>query len=256
MTPRNTRNTPSHNIPSLLGKSPSFNQSLFRKPFGKKGLWTVIFLIVIVLLRVGHLVRGVAGAVLALASQILSLLIVLLLVRSDSKKHLGFVRFKWQWWPISAGGGAILGAGLALLNRFALPPSWDWIVAMDKTLLPEAWKFLPFGLTEAVLALVGGVLTPLAEEFFFRGLLIAVWRERLGAAGAITLQALVFGFLHLAHVGVEIFPTFSIHPGLAGGVFVATFLGGLIFGLIRVRSGSIWPAVLAHATVNLAAAIL
>lgn len=250
MTPRNTRNTPSLNTPS------SFDRPLFRKPFGNTGLWTVVFLIVICVLRLGHLVRGAAGAVLALASQILSLLVVLLLVRSDSKKHLGFVRFRWQWWPVSAGGGLILGAGLALLNRFVLPPSWDWIVAMDRTLLPEVWRGLPFGLTEVGLAVIGGVLTPLAEEFFFRGLLLSAWEKSVGVWPALILQALLFAFFHLAHAGVEVYPCFTVNPGLAANIFAATLIGGLIFGLIRVRSGSIWPAVIAHAAVNLGAAIL
>ncbi len=233
---------------------------LFRDPFGNTALWTAIFLLVISILRFGHLLRGVTGgvtgAMLALSAQMLCLVVVLLIVRVQSRKELGFVKFKPGWWFISIGGGLIMGASLALTNRFLLPSSWDWIIAMDKSLLPEAWRALHFGFTEIGLALIGGVLTPLAEEFFFRGLLITAWRDRLGLWTTLVLQSLLFGFLHLAHVGVEIFPQFSVDPGLAANIFITTALGGLLFGLIRVRSGSIWPAVLAHAAVNLAAAVI
>jgi membrane protease YdiL (CAAX protease family) len=193
---------------------------------------------------------------LALSSQVLCLLIVALMVEPQSRERLGFVRFEKRWWFISIIGGLTLGATLALFNRFVLPPSWDWIVAMDQTLLPEAWSRLPFGLTEAGLALIGGILTPLAEEFFFRGLLISVWQDKMGIVPTVIVQALIFAALHLAHAGVEVYPCFAVNPGLAANIFIATFIGGVIFGLIRVRSGSIWPAVIAHAAVNLGAAIL
>jgi membrane protease YdiL (CAAX protease family) len=229
---------------------------LFRAPFRNTGFWITISLILIFILRFGHLLRGIPGAMLALSAQVLCLLIVVLMVEPQSRERLGFVRFEKKWWLVSIIGGLILGAGLALLNRFVLPPSWDWIVAMDRSLLPDVWRGLPFGLTEVGLALIGGVLTPLAEEFFFRGLLLSAWEKSVGVWPALILQALLFAFLHLAHVGVEVYPCFAVNPGLAANIFAATLIGGVIFGLIRVRSGSIWLAVITHSAVNLGAAIL
>lgn len=228
---------------------------LYRSPFNNRGLWTAIFLLVVSVLRFCHLLRGTRGVILALASQIAALLIVVFLIHPTSRSEIGFNRFKLSWLFIAIGGGLAAGAAIALINRFVFP-AWDWIVVMDRTLLPEAWRGLNFGLTEVGLAVIGGVLTPVAEEFFFRGLVIAAWRGRLGLWATLFAQALIFGFLHLAHVGVEISPQFAVHPGLAVNIFLSTTLGGFLFGLIRVKSGSVWPAVIAHAAVNLAAAVL
>jgi len=230
---------------------------LFRRPFGNSGVWSAVFVAVVALMRFGHLLRGAAGAMLALSSQVLALALVLLLVNPERRKELGMCKFAARWWIAAVGGGLLLGAGAALINRFVLPPSWDWIRAMDRTLLPEAWKrAVPFLAAEVGLALIGGVLTPLAEELFFRGLLWRVWREGMGGVAVLVLQALLFAFLHLAHTGVEVLPRFAVTPGLAANIFVSTFAGGVFFGVLRMRSGSVWPAVLAHAAVNLAAATL
>lgn len=231
------------------------NNPLFIKPFANTGLWTVLFLAVVAVLRFGHLLRGVEGAMLALGAQIFSLLVVLLLVRPERRKDTGFKGFKPRWWFISILGGFALGLLLASLNHFLLA-RWDWIVRMDKTIVPEAWHGLPFGLTEAAVALIGGVLTPLSEELFFRGLLVSVWRGKMNIWAVLVVQALIFGFLHLAHVGLEISPCFRFQTGLALNIFVATSLGGFLFGLARVGSGSLWPAVMAHAAVNLGAALI
>lgn len=236
--------------------TPSVSERLlFRRPFSNTDLWMLIFLIVIAVLRVGHLLRCVTGATFALASQVLSLLVVLVLVRPDRRKDLGFCRFRPRWWFISILGGFAAGLTIAAINHLLIP-SCDWILAMDESLIPDAWRALPFGLTEVGLAVIGGVLTPLAEEFFFRGLLMTAWRKRIGEWTLLIVQALIFGFLHLAHAGVEIFPRPSIYPGLAANIFVTTLLGGFLFGLVRLRSGSIWPAVMAHAAVNLGAALV
>jgi len=69
-----------------------------------------------------------------------------------------------------------------------------------------------------------------AEEYFFRGALqsqIGVWA-----------QALVFGALHVPFNARMI-----AWPFFAGAV-------GLAFGWLTHWSGNLWPAILAHATIN------
>jgi|GEM_PF-3281208 len=308
----------------------------FKQPFINTGRWTIIFLVLVVLLRFGHLLRGLAGATLAFSAQLLALFIVVFFITNSAKKQIGLGKFSPKWWFISIGGGLIAGSALALFNRFFLPVSWDWILAMDTTLVPQALRELPLGLTETFLALVGAALTPISEELFFRGLLLNYFsivmnnaagdtacsisqpnlqcrtilpslrnthslairndirgvsyrshsfealpknnlRQRawlckprlthkskalfdtrensLGIFWAVVVQALIFAFMHLAHVGVEISPNPSIDLPLAANIFISTFLGGIAFAYIRIRSSSIWPSVLAHAAVNIAVAI-
>jgi hypothetical protein len=81
---------------------------------------------------------------------------------------------------------------------------------------------------------------PFAEEVFFRGLAYRVLRARLGAR----LGALA------ASVG------FALVHGLAPGAWLPVVPVGLVLVLLVERSGSLWPAVVAHATVNALAVLV
>ncbi len=74
------------------------------------------------------------------------------------------------------------------------------------------------------------LLSGFAEELLFRG---ALWPQ-LGLVGT----SVFFGLCHTLPV-----------RALAGYPIFA-FFAGLLFGITREHSGSIWPAVLAHTTVN------
>ncbi|NQU10754.1 CPBP family intramembrane metalloprotease [bacterium] len=89
------------------------------------------------------------------------------------------------------------------------------------------------------LALV--VVAPVCEELFWRGFLfIRVWRSRVGATGAILVTALCWAAIHVQYDWVGI---------------VSVFGGGLLLGWARVRTGSVYPAILLHGLMNLLATI-
>jgi membrane protease YdiL (CAAX protease family) len=75
---------------------------------------------------------------------------------------------------------------------------------------------------------------PLLEELSFRGFLQGALRARIGPMRAIVTVGAVFGMLHLADPWV-------VPPLVAVG---------MIFGVIRERTGSVWPCVLAHVLNN------
>ena len=83
------------------------------------------------------------------------------------------------------------------------------------------------------------VLAPaVVEEVLCRGLMFIAARELAGSQrGAILLSALLFGFLH----------------GLNGAALLEVphrLVGGLVFGWLRARSGSLVPGMLAHGLHN------
>lgn len=87
---------------------------------------------------------------------------------------------------------------------------------------------------------------PLVEELFFRGLLQRSLEPRLGAAGAIAVQAVLFG---LAHVSTRL--------GVANVViFAGTFAGGVVLGAAAWHYQRLGPSVVAHSLFNLLPAIL
>ena len=82
----------------------------------------------------------------------------------------------------------------------------------------------------AVSVVIGASVT---EELYFRGLLYGRLDARFARAAAVIGSAGAFG---LAHFQPDAFPTL--------------FALGLILGLLRMRTGSIWPAVGLHAANN------
>ncbi|HBG02027.1 MAG TPA: hypothetical protein DDW87_10705 [Firmicutes bacterium] len=75
---------------------------------------------------------------------------------------------------------------------------------------------------------------PLGEELFFRGLLVDLWKESLGAKQAVFVVALVFAFLHFYVLQ-----------------FIPVLLSGLILGILFVHSENVFVPILAHAVANI-----
>ncbi|MCK6548457.1 ABC transporter permease subunit [Myxococcota bacterium] len=136
--------------------------------------------------------------------------------------------------PLGLAAGVVLGLGAWL--GISLPAAW-----LGALFLPgqreaaEALRAalgldqLPFVVALAVLA----VLPAIAEELVFRGALFGLLRRSVSPITALVAQALVFGAMH-------------------GSVFRVLPTGalGVALGLLVVRTGSIWPAVVAHALTN------
>lgn len=80
---------------------------------------------------------------------------------------------------------------------------------------------------------MGGILAPFAEEIAFRGLFYGWLRQRMGFGAAAMVSASVFAVLH----GVAV-------------LIPALMLVGLALAWIAERSGSIWPAIVAHGAFN------
>lgn len=119
--------------------------------------------------------------------------------------------------------GLGLGVALVLLSRVGAR-GWPPMRRMSETLAdllgPLSWQHaIP-------LALLSGV----AEELLFRG---ALW-PHLGLPGT----TLLFGLVHvLPRRSLWIYPLFAT-------------LAGLLFGILRAGTLSLWPCILAHVTVN------
>jgi len=103
----------------------------------------------------------------------------------------------------------------------------------------------PFGPGVPVwLAVVSSVvIAPVTEELFFRGLALRAWLREYGTWAALAGTSVLFGLVHfgltpLADLGPEL-PRLAI---LAGG--------GLVLGVLALRTGSLTAPIAAHATMN------
>jgi membrane protease YdiL (CAAX protease family) len=95
------------------------------------------------------------------------------------------------------------------------------------------------------------LFSPIGEEIFFRGFLQQALQEKFSAAVSTTLEAGLFGLVHLCHHGLFLTATgIGIHA-ISGGLWVALmFATALMFAGLRHRSGSLYPAMLGHAAFN------
>ena len=82
---------------------------------------------------------------------------------------------------------------------------------------------------------------PLSEEYLFRGFLFAGWsRSKLGVTGTILLTSALWAAVHTQYDAYYV---------------AAVFAFGVLAGIARHRTGSLWVPILIHAVVNLVIAI-
>jgi membrane protease YdiL (CAAX protease family) len=94
---------------------------------------------------------------------------------------------------------------------------------------------------DSLSALVGygfllAFVAPLTEEFFFRGFVFGVLREKIGVAGGAIATGVVFGLVHVAGSPIE-----------TVGVLVIL---GVLLCLLYQRTGSLLPCIALHALNN------
>jgi uncharacterized protein len=79
-------------------------------------------------------------------------------------------------------------------------------------------------------------VAPLCEEFFFRGFVFGVLREKVGVVGGTILTGIVFGLVHVAGSPIE-----------TVGVLVIL---GMLLCVLYWRTGSLLPCIALHAINN------
>ncbi len=83
------------------------------------------------------------------------------------------------------------------------------------------------------------VLAPFCEEFLCRGILLEGLRSRYGVTVALLGSSLFFAVIHF-------------HPVMVLNAFVL----GLLFGILALRTDSLWPSILLHSFNNAVALLL
>ena len=125
--------------------------------------------------------------------------------------------------------------GLIAVSSF-LGPVFD--ASKDTAFMIDAYKT---SIWPALLGVAVVIFAPLFEEVFFRGFLfLGLERSRLGSFGTIVLTAVAWALLHLQY---DVFGMATI------------LILGLVFGIVRLRTGSLWSTLLLHSIWNLVAIV-
>ena len=161
-----------------------------------------------------------------------------------SFETLGMDKFIWWWLPASLGLAVILillNAGLAL--------GYQALFKIDETKLVSYQRSSYFAAMSRskkrslITILFGGILAPLCEELYFRGLLLSWFLAFFNPWIGIVATAIVFGFAHYD----------------SAGVVVAGIIDGIALAFLFVWFGSLWIPIMVHVfnnTIGLVAFII
>lgn len=179
-----------------------------------------------------------------------------LLLDRDGRRRIGLARAtqgRFYLVGIAAGALAALASGaLGLLLFGAGPDNWYVSVATNYRAMMDTRAFSMLVL-QLVFTTPALLFSPIGEEIFFRGVLQGALAQRWGVAIATAVECLLFGLVHLCHHGVARVGGAVAWLPLSGALWVAQMtLVALLFATLRQRSGSLYPAMAAHAAFNLA----
>ncbi|WP_395823456.1 type II CAAX prenyl endopeptidase Rce1 family protein [Archangium minus] len=138
------------------------------------------------------------------------------------------------------------GFAVGVVNFFAIVAPVQYV---SQSLMPKSWREIYDvadifrGQSPVEMALIVASVSlgaPVCEEFFFRGIFFQGLKAHGGRPlKTLVLSAVVFSAFHLDPVG-----------------FLARVELGVLFGWLLLRTGSLWPSILAHAANNLVSTVL
>ena len=147
--------------------------------------------------------------------------------RAGIAEYLGYRLVSWKVVGIAV---LITAAAVALITwlgdkYFPTPGENDMMLKIYNS---SGWP--------ALFWIVTVVFAPVFEEAMFRGFLFEGFRNsRLGLVGAIIITSAAWTFFHLGY------SAFSL---------ISIFFFGLVLGVVRYKSGSLWSTMLMHALFN------
>ena len=145
------------------------------------------------------------------------------------KNYIGFrrpLKREWVRWLLILAAFLFLSDAVSLLLRQPIVPPF----------MVDAYKTAPF-LPALLFAII--VVAPIFEEVFFRGFLFQGIRySRLGPIGAIGITSFFWAIIHLQY---DIYGIATI------------FVLGLLFGIVRVKTDSIYLLMVMHSLASLVA---
>jgi membrane protease YdiL (CAAX protease family) len=147
--------------------------------------------------------------------------------------------WRWEYFPLAASlaiGIIPLRAGCGLVMQYLFEGSLDSLQARSDLIFSGGLSWSSF-----LIVLIGvGVLAPIAEELYFRGLLYGWFRQRYGVIVGIVVSSLLFGMAHFDSIAV---------------VFSSMIIGAVMAYMYQ-RTGSLWVAIAMHVITNTTAVFL
>lgn len=172
----------------------------------------------------------------------------LLRKQRTTRKELGLEQRFPSWLDLGLAPLAyittIVIGSIIIITLQKLVPQIDFTqaqnVGFSATTITQRYELLLVYLTLAVLA-------PVAEELLFRGYLFGKLRAYLSVTATVVITAVVFSALHLGLGQLE---------KLQWNVAIITLLLGVVLGVLRVKTNSVWAGIVLHMIQNTVAFIV
>jgi uncharacterized protein len=178
--------------------------------------------------------NGLVLAVATILASILSVLLVILIIRwkagSDLKEYLALRRINWKT--------VLILVAIVIVFMVAFESIAQVIQYKGTDINSQIYKTVGW---PPLFWLMAVVVAPMFEEILFRGFLFEGFlRSQVGLGGALLFTSAFWAVLHVQYGVFEI---------------AAIFVLGIIIGLARYRTGSLWSAFLIHGVFNLASTV-
>jgi CAAX protease family protein len=232
---------------------PAPTESRRRSEAGKAAVFSAMLLALA--LAAGLLIRALdppqmVGYIIWASTSLVAVLIMMFLITDDGRTRegralLGLHRLGARVWWL-----AILGT--FLISLLAAGATWATPFASFTTPASPLNTVLNFAVNTIVTILVAAVPEELAWRGYLLPRLLQVGRNR-----ALAITGLVHAAWHLPLILL----TSLYHPDgnllIILPLFVATIVAaGFVYGDLRIATGSIWPAAIAHGVHNASSAVL
>ncbi|MFD1938007.1 MULTISPECIES: CPBP family intramembrane glutamic endopeptidase [Nonomuraea] len=168
------------------------------------------------------------------------------------RRTVGLLLVTWAAVPLVVYGTLALTAALGLvsldLDRLSIFTSMLGSSADPHTALVVQL------LASTLLLPILNIIPMLGEEWGWRGWLLPQLVASRGVFGGLVLSGVIWGLWHAPATALGYnYP--SIGPWAAVLFVGFCVLAGMLFGWLRLRTGSLWPAVIGHAALNPAASL-
>jgi hypothetical protein len=178
---------------------------------------------------------GLLVSLSVFASAVLCTGLILLFIKlkgTGIREYLGLAPLSWRMVLALVGLVLLLLAALEVIGRLVgVPPDPSYMANMEAIYRSSG--------SPVILWLAVAGFAPLFEEAFFRGFLfVGLRHSRLGAVGAVMITAIFWAALHLQY-------------DIAGLIQILVL--GIVFGIVRLKTKSLWSTLLMHSLWNSAA---
>ncbi len=177
-----------------------------------------------------------------------------LLLSQAGRTQIGLQRPVQSYYLLAVVLGGLAAAGCFVLGVALFGAGTDnWFISiannyrgmMNTTGFP-LWKL------HLIFTLPALIFSPIGEELFFRGLLQRTLEERLSAKTSTAIECSAFGLIHLCHHGILATAAGLSFMPVSGAVWATLmFMVAYLFAWLRQHSGSLYTAMVAHASFNL-----